>query len=142
MHRFFPALASMTGARVAEVVVNHQPRRFGCSKYGMSRVFKVFSDIFATNLLIRFSSNPLKGFTTCSVLFLLLSLCFGALCTAAVLWGWTPGKALIFLILSALNLIAAIQLIMLGVLGELIVNVSDLTHTDMSKLSKKKVPIG
>jgi glycosyltransferase involved in cell wall biosynthesis len=45
MHRYLPALASQLGDRVAEVVVNHRPRRFGRSKYGLSRTFGVLSDL-------------------------------------------------------------------------------------------------
>ena len=67
MHRFFPALASMTGARVTEIPVNHYPRKYGESKYGFERIFKVVSDIFSMNLIIRFSSKPLKGFVLCSI---------------------------------------------------------------------------
>jgi len=42
MHRFLPALASMTGARVTELPVNHFPRKYGSSKYGFERIFNVF----------------------------------------------------------------------------------------------------
>lgn len=45
LHRFLPALMSTTGARIAQVPVNHAPRRFGASKYGLSRIFKVISDL-------------------------------------------------------------------------------------------------
>jgi len=45
MHRYLPALASRLGGRVTEVVVNHRPRRFGRSKYGLSRTFKVLADL-------------------------------------------------------------------------------------------------
>jgi glycosyltransferase involved in cell wall biosynthesis len=45
MHRYLPALASRLGGRVTEVVVNHRPRRFGRSKYGLSRTFKVIADL-------------------------------------------------------------------------------------------------
>ena len=41
MHRYLPAIASQLGGRVAEVVVNHRPRHFGQSKYGLSRTFRV-----------------------------------------------------------------------------------------------------
>ncbi|HDH53449.1 MAG TPA: glycosyltransferase, partial [Nitrospirae bacterium] len=51
MHRFFPALASMTGASVTEIPVNHHPRKYGASKYGFDRIFKVFSDILAMSLI-------------------------------------------------------------------------------------------
>ena len=139
MHRFFPALATMTGARVAEVPVNHHPRRHGVSKYGLNRIFKVLSDVFAINLIIKFSSNPLKGFTYCSLPFVFLGLFFGALSSAALIGHWTPGKALFFLLSTALSMTAAIHLVILGLLAELVVNVSDLSHTQLCKLTQKTI---
>jgi glycosyltransferase involved in cell wall biosynthesis len=53
MHRYLPALASQFGNRVAEVVVNHRPRRFGHSKYGLSRTFRVIGDLFQLRRLMR-----------------------------------------------------------------------------------------
>ena len=53
MHRYLPALASQLGNRVAEVVVNHRPRRFGQSKYGLSRTFRVLADIVHLRGLMR-----------------------------------------------------------------------------------------
>jgi len=53
MHRYLPALASQFGDRVAEVVVNHRPRRFGRSKYGLSRTFGVVSDLVRLRSLMR-----------------------------------------------------------------------------------------
>jgi glycosyltransferase involved in cell wall biosynthesis len=139
MHRFFPALASMTGAKVTEVVVRHHSRKYGVSKYGLDRVFRVFSDIFAINLIVRFSSHPLKGFTLCAMPFILLSFFFGTLSVSALVFQWTTGKALVFTISSALGLMASVHLIILGILAELVVNLSDLTHTQMSKITKKTI---
>ena len=141
MHRFFPALASMTGARVTEVPVNHYPRKYGVSKYGFDRIFKVFSDIFAMNLIIRFSSMPLKGFTVCSLPFLLLTMLFGVLAGSALIYEWTTGKALFFLVATALSGMAFVHLIILGVLGELIVGTSDLSHTELPEITKKTILI-
>src|SRR5687768_7928101 len=45
MHRYLPAIASQLGPRVTEAVVNHRPRRFGRSKYGLSRTFGVMADL-------------------------------------------------------------------------------------------------
>lgn len=53
MHRYLPQLASQLGDRVTEVVVNHRPRRFGASKYGLSRTFKVASDLLKLRRLMR-----------------------------------------------------------------------------------------
>jgi glycosyltransferase involved in cell wall biosynthesis len=58
MHRYLPALASQLGGRVTEVVVNHRARRFGESKYGLSRTFAVARDILQLPRLIRESVDP------------------------------------------------------------------------------------
>ena len=139
MHRFFPALASMTGARVTEVEVNHYPRQFGISKYGFNRIFKVFSDIFAMNLIIRFSSCPLKGFAFSAVPFFLLMFFFLVLGGLAFALGWTPGKALFFLLAGGLCGLSVIYLVVLGVLGELVVSTSDLTHAQLPEITKKEI---
>jgi glycosyltransferase involved in cell wall biosynthesis len=139
MHRFFPALASMTGARVTEVTVNHYPRKYGISKYGLDRIFKVFSDIFAMNLIIRFSSSPLKGFAVCAIPFVLLTLFFGILGGLALILQWTAGKALFFIITTALSGMAVVHLVTLGVLGELVVSTSDLSHTELPEITKKTI---
>src|SRR5204862_6232282 len=53
MHRYLPAIASQLGDRVTEVVVNHRPRRFGTSKYGLSRTFRVVADLVRLHRLLR-----------------------------------------------------------------------------------------
>ena len=58
MHRFIPALASLAGARLAQVRVRHHPRRFGQSKYGYSRIFKVFLDLISIRFLLSFNRRP------------------------------------------------------------------------------------
>lgn len=142
MHRFFPALASMTGARVAEIPVRHQARQYGQSKYGFSRIFKVFSDIFAINLIIRFSSRPLKGFVLCCLPFLFLSLSLATL--AMIAWGydWTEGKAFFFSVGSVISFLGAVLMIGLGILGELAVLLSDLSHTRLIASTSRKRLLG
>jgi glycosyltransferase involved in cell wall biosynthesis len=139
MHRFFPALASMTGARVMELPINHRPRRFGKSKYGFSRIFKVFSDIFSMNLIIRFSSTPLVGFSLCAIPFAVLTVFFGALAFVAAMLDWTEGKPSFFILLATLNLVAVLLLEMMGILGELVVSNSDLTHAYLPDIGKREV---
>jgi glycosyltransferase involved in cell wall biosynthesis len=58
MHRYLPALASQVGGRVTEVVVNHRPRRFGRSKYGLSRTFQVVADLARLRTLMRQAVDP------------------------------------------------------------------------------------
>jgi hypothetical protein len=131
----------MTGARITEISVNHRPRKYGVSKYGFERVLKVFSDIFAMNLIIRFSSTPLMGFSFCGIPFLLLALFFGSLGAAAIIFQWTTGKALFFIIAAGLSGMAFVHLVALGILGELVVRTSDLTHTQLPEITKKPVHI-
>lgn len=52
MHRFIPAMSTIVGARIAEIVVKHHPRRFGTSKYGLGRIWRVILDILAFKLII------------------------------------------------------------------------------------------
>lgn len=139
MHRFFPALASMTGARVAEVPVNHHPRRFGTSKYGFSRILKVFTDIFSLNLIIRFSAMPLKGFALSSLPFMAISVFFLLLSILAWMKNYTPGKAFLFILASALFGMVVIHTIILGILGELIVGTSDLSHEQLADVTMKHI---
>ena len=58
MHRYLPALASQLGSRVAEEVVNHRPRRFGHSKYGLSRTFRVVADLAHLRGLMKQAVDP------------------------------------------------------------------------------------
>jgi glycosyltransferase involved in cell wall biosynthesis len=58
MHRYLPALASQLGGRVAEVEVNHRPRRHGRSKYNLSRTFSVIADLLQLRQLMREAVDP------------------------------------------------------------------------------------
>jgi glycosyltransferase involved in cell wall biosynthesis len=62
MHRFIPALASMAGARVTEVPVNHRPRLRGTSKYGISRTFRVLLDLLTVKFLLEYLTRPIQFF--------------------------------------------------------------------------------
>jgi glycosyltransferase involved in cell wall biosynthesis len=58
MHRFIPAMASLAAPRIAQIKVRHHPRRFGQSKYGFSRIYKVFVDLITIRSLLSFSRRP------------------------------------------------------------------------------------
>jgi glycosyltransferase involved in cell wall biosynthesis len=64
MHRFIPALAGEMGARIAEVPVNHRARRFGTSKYGISRTLRVILDLITVKFLLGYSKRPIHLFGT------------------------------------------------------------------------------
>lgn len=62
MHRFIPAFAAHVGAKITEVEVKHHPRKFGKTKYGIERTFKVVLDLFTVKFLISYSQKPLYLF--------------------------------------------------------------------------------
>ena len=73
MHRFLPIYASWHGAKIAELVVNHHPRRTGESKYGFERVLKVLLDLLVVKFLDRVASKPMYLFGGCAVFSLAVS---------------------------------------------------------------------
>lgn len=67
MHRFIPAFSSWMGVTVAEVPVNDRARQFGKSKYGFSRTFRVFLDLFTLSFLLSFQGKPMRLFGSVGV---------------------------------------------------------------------------
>jgi glycosyltransferase involved in cell wall biosynthesis len=62
MHRFIPVFANWVGARITEVQVNHHPRKYGKTKYGLERTVKVILDLFTVKYLVSYSSKPIYLF--------------------------------------------------------------------------------
>jgi len=75
-HRFLPVMSQGSGARVTEMVVNHRPRMFGTSKYGIGRAWRVLLDLAAIKLISQFSQRPLRYFGVLSMLFMLIGVLF------------------------------------------------------------------
>ncbi|MCC6558260.1 MAG: glycosyltransferase family 2 protein, partial [Polyangiaceae bacterium] len=82
MHRFIAPLAESMGARIAEIVVNHRPRRAGASKYGLSRTLKVVLDLVTVWFMRGFQTKPIYVFGGGGLALLAL----GAMTTMVVLW--------------------------------------------------------
>jgi glycosyltransferase involved in cell wall biosynthesis len=123
MHRFIPAVASWYGVRVAEVEVAHHPRLKGSSKYGISRTIKVVLDLITVKFLQSFSTKPIQFFgpigILCGFLGFLISL---YLSIDKIISGRNIGGRPL-LLLGALLIIVGIQLIGMGLLGEMLVRV-------------------
>ena len=101
MHRFLPALMSIRGCRLFELPVNHRPRQHGSSKYGFSRIYKVFFDLMAIKALLVFARRPLLCFFgTTAVALGLAGLSGGAALYHAMVDD--GGTAVIFMALSVL----------------------------------------
>ncbi|MCS6876176.1 MAG: glycosyltransferase family 2 protein [Aquificaceae bacterium] len=139
MHRFLPALAKRIGARVTEIPVNHNPRIYGKSKYGIGRTIRVILDIFLVKFLNEYINKPMYVFG--SLGFILLSL--GLLLLFYLIFikvfldediGRRP-----LLILSVLFTLAGIQLISTGIIAELLVRIYYRTKEDKPFVIEEKV---
>ena len=122
LHRFIPALAAWSGARIAEVPINNPPRRTGNSNYGFLRMFHVILDLMSTKFLLDYSTRPLHFFGF-----------FGLLATGA---GTLIGAALVFkklvlhkevmlengplLFAATVLILAGIQFLCLGLVSEIL----------------------
>jgi glycosyltransferase involved in cell wall biosynthesis len=84
LHRFVPVLAAARGWKVGEIVVNHRPREFGRSKYGMSRVVKGFLDLMTVYFLTGFDQRPQHLLGTLGILSFFVGFC--GLTYLAVYW--------------------------------------------------------
>jgi glycosyltransferase involved in cell wall biosynthesis len=123
LHRFIPAVAAgVTGARIAEVVVRHHPRRYGKSKYGISRVMKVASDLVVVTMIRFFRSRPLAMFASGAVAAGLCGLAFSTAAGISMVF-FRPEKASALVLPGAALLWfgLACYLFMLGLLGEVAV---------------------
>jgi glycosyltransferase involved in cell wall biosynthesis len=124
MHRFIPAMASIAGPRIAEIQVRHHARKYGESKYGLSRIYKVLFDLLTIKTLSGFSERPLQWFAKLSAPFLVLSI---------LLVGWvvsdivTGGRGSIPIAGTGVFFgILWIFLLFGGALGEIIIRTGDL----------------
>jgi glycosyltransferase involved in cell wall biosynthesis len=123
MHRFIPAVASWYGVRVAEVEVNHYPRLKGRTKYGISRTIKVVLDLITVKFLQSFSTKPIQFFGPVGILSGFLGFLISLyLSIDKIFFGKNIGGRPL-LLLGALLIIVGIQLIGMGLLGEMLVRV-------------------
>jgi glycosyltransferase involved in cell wall biosynthesis len=121
MHRFIPALASWSGARIAECVVNHRPRTAGQAKYGLGRTWKVVLDLITVKFLGSFSTKPIYIFGGLGGMSALFAVLFGLLVISQKITSDTDMSGNPLLLLAAVLMITAVQFILMGLLAELLV---------------------
>ena len=118
-HRFIPALSASVGARITEMPVRHHARRFGESKYGISRTVKVLVDLLTLKMITTFKSRPLVGFALAALPAVGISLVFGALWFFSLThFGSDKADALVFPGAGLLSIGVAFYLFMLGLVAE------------------------
>lgn len=134
MHRFIPAMASLSGAGIAEIKVQHHSRVFGESKYGLWRIYKVLIDLLSIKTIVSFASRPLVWFG------ILASVAIAASLMVFVYWLMTPTAGpdesiMIMMGVSMLYGCLGLFLLLSGVLCELIYKTGDNKVEDLCKLT-------
>jgi glycosyltransferase involved in cell wall biosynthesis len=122
MHRFIPALASWYGASICEIPIRNVPRERGKSHYGIGRTFGVFFDLLTIRFLLKYMNRPLHFFGG----FGMLSILAGS-CMASTLLGMkilNPQLDVMrhhgpMFVIGSVLIVAGIQLLAIGLLGEL-----------------------
>jgi len=121
MHRFIPVFANSVGANITEVVVNHHPRKFGKTKYGLERTVKVILDLFTVKFLVSYASKPIYLFGGTGMALMAIS---------AFIMLYLFVRRIFFLVgiatspllqMSAMFFILGFQSILMGLIAELLV---------------------
>ena len=120
LHRFIPAIASLVGARICEVEVNHRPRQHGRSKYGIGRTVRVILDLLTVLFMRSYIARPIQVFG-------LVGLVLGGvgflICSWLVMEKYLYGVALAerpLLLMGVLLVMVGVQLVSLGLIAEVV----------------------
>ncbi|MDB9488039.1 glycosyltransferase family 2 protein [Dolichospermum circinale CS-537/01] len=120
LHRFLPALAYIEGARITEVPVRHHARRFGQSKYGISRTFRVLMDLLTILFMKKFLTRPMHVFGMLGLISMVSGAGIGIYLTLVKLVFHVDIGNRPLLILAVLLLVTGVQLFCFGLLAELL----------------------
>ncbi|NPB09216.1 MAG: glycosyltransferase, partial [Thermodesulfobacteria bacterium] len=121
LHRFIPVLVSFGGARIAEIPVTHHPRRFGRSKYGLSRTYRVLLDLLLMLFFRKFATKPLHIFGLTGGLFFLVGFFIELYLTVLKLVYHQDIGHRPLLILGVLLILTGVNLLGTGLLAELVI---------------------
>lgn len=118
LHRYMPVLAHWSGYTVSEIIVEHHPRRYGKTKFGISRFFKGFIDLVTVIFVTRYIKRPMHLFGFLGA----LSFIVGIIVNGYLSYEWIMGRHLSnrpMLFLGILLIIVGVQFFSVGLLGEL-----------------------
>jgi glycosyltransferase involved in cell wall biosynthesis len=119
MHRFLPAIASEQGVAIRELAVNHRPRRYGRSNYGIGRTIRVLLDLLTVKFLLSYSTRPLQIFGLIGLPMGMLGFIISAWLALQRLTGADVSLNRPLLFLGIVLIITGVQLVTLGLLAEL-----------------------
>ncbi len=123
MHRFIPIYTTWFGGRVTEIPVKHHARKFGRSKYGLERVFKVILDLLMVQFLTRYETKPLYVFGMFGLLSVLFSFLVGMLALYLKFFEGTSLVSTPLPLLTVLSFLTGLTMILMGLLAEMLVRV-------------------
>jgi len=123
MHRFIPAVASQYGVRITEVETKHHPRKFGKSKYGISRTFKVILDLIMIKFFQSFFSKPLRAFGPIGLISFFVGIFVSLKLTFEKFYYHKDIGGRPLLILGVMLIIVGVQMLAMGILGEYLVRI-------------------
>jgi hypothetical protein len=121
MHRFIPALANSIGVRIAEVPVNHAPRQHGRSKYGLGRTLRVILDLITVKFLLDYATRPMQVFGLFGLGALVTGSGIAIYLSILRLFLGYPVADRPLLLLAVLLIVVGVQLLIMGLLGELLI---------------------
>ncbi|MDX1702223.1 MAG: glycosyltransferase, partial [Melioribacteraceae bacterium] len=120
LHRYIPVLADWRGFKVSEVIVKHHPRRYGKTKFGISRFFKGFIDLITVVFTTRYIKRPLHFFGMLGATFFTIGFIIDAY--LSILWFLDKihlsNRPILFL--GTVLIIVGVQFFSLGLIGEML----------------------
>ncbi len=123
MHRYIPALASWIGINVTEIPVSHHKRKFGKSKYGLSRTPRVILDLITLKFLLSYSTRPIQIFGSIGIITAFLGFLIALFLSYVKLVQKQSIGDRPLLLLAVLLIFLGFQFISMGLLGELVVRI-------------------
>ncbi len=121
LHRFLPVLANIEGARITEVKVNHRHRKYGNSKYGIDRTFRVMMDLLTVWFMHRFLTRPMYIFGFGGIIAILASLFISSYLLAIKFLGNENIGSRPLLTFALILGVTGVQLFCFGLVGELLI---------------------
>ena len=138
LHRYVPVIAGNQGYKIAEIPIHHRKRKFGKSKYGPIRFLNGFLDLLTVMVLTKYFKRPAHFFGSFGVLALGSGFAISLYITCLKLFtGSIQGRLPLF-IAGILLVMVGVQLISLGLIGEMFVKISDKKDDDLIKKIVKK----
>jgi glycosyltransferase involved in cell wall biosynthesis len=123
LHRFIPAVASWQGVAVTELPVTHHARKFGRSKYGMGRIWRVILDLLTVRFLLSYATRPMQVFGKMGLISVGIGMLLGLyLSYVRLAEGQGIGQRPM-LLLAILLVVVGVQLLCMGLLSELVTRV-------------------